>query len=851
VATPDYTRNPTWQNNVTPITDDKLEKYEEQLEALTEGLQFVEENGVPGGGAAGASVLNGAGAPGSLIGSNGDFYIDTVADAIYGPKASGAWGSPTSLVGPSGTSGRTILNGTTAPGGSTGVDGDFYIDLTAAALYGPKSGGVWGGSISLIGGDTFGPVDAGALNVTDYVYMDGIADVELTAASEYYPAYIAGAVHARLTCDVEIAGPAGMEIRGQYSVTGGASWNYLTPTGAGPAISVATTGQKDSGWVDIDEDARTSVLLRFVTINGNGVTPTTVNRVSLQVRNPNTSINASAFDSTSHEGLTGVLQVNPASTGTARNKHVSDADLNDRPTLSEVETILDDMPVQGAPVNSVAALRALGGDDLSGVVYMSGHSSAGDGGHGWWRYDSTSTATDNTGLVVKPTSIAVGSAGRWLRIYDDRVSVKWFGAKGDSTKPTSLNLYPNDGTDDTAAFQAAIDSIAGQEKTVFVPTLPITKAYKLTNTLTLYEASRIQGEALQAGQSPELVFYTADDKHGFQSNLPTTSSYPSRIYVRGLRIRHGSAGAAKTNRGLSLERVANGYHVENCIISGFRDGIYVGSTQSAPIGIGDRGRLEDVWIIAPQRYGIMAQRLDNDHIWTNLAFDTNGTNPIFGWTKATACIYIGGGPQDAVLSIRGVKHEAYDDCHTIFVDSAQPPLTDITGVTRRLGPSNSVGDVVVFNLEPNHAVTLRNIGSQTQTASFQTRYLLNHIPLGFQIPAPTAFNTQAVPRKIPWYCGGEGWSWVRTLDQSYSITQWEPETQIFDVAFTANRTLTLFGPSGVRPGRKYTFIKKQAGAGSLIVGAGTPLATIPAADTGSVTVVHDGANWNLQTMHIN
>jgi hypothetical protein len=278
----------------------------------------------------------------------------------------------------------------------------------------------------------------------------------------------------------------------------------------------------------------------------------------------------------------------------------------------------------------------------------------------------------------------------------------------------------------------------------------------------------------------------------------------------------------------------------------------VGSTQAAPIGIGDRGRLEDVWCIAPQRYGIMCQRLDNDHIWSNLAFDTNGTNPIFGWAPATACIYIGGGPQDAVLSIRGVKHEAYDDCHTIFVDSAQPPLTDITGVTRRLGTTtNPQGDVVVFNQNPNHAVTLRNIGSQTQTTASQTRNLLNVVPIGFAIPAPTAFNTHAVPRKIPWYCGGEGWSWVRTTDTDLSITQWEPETQIFDVAFAANRTLTLLGPSGVRPGRKYTFIKKQTGAGSLIVGAGTPLATIPAASRGSVTVVHDGANWNLQTMHIN
>ena len=54
-------------------------------------------------GADGNTILNGAGAPGAGVGVNGDFYIDTTAWVLYGPKASGAWpGSGTSLVGPAG-----------------------------------------------------------------------------------------------------------------------------------------------------------------------------------------------------------------------------------------------------------------------------------------------------------------------------------------------------------------------------------------------------------------------------------------------------------------------------------------------------------------------------------------------------------------------------------------------------------------------------------------------------------------------------------------------------------------------------------------------------------------------------
>lgn len=60
----------------------------------------------------GASVLNGSGAPTSGTGSNGDFYIDTAASTIYGPKASGVWGPGTSLIGPATGSAGGDLAGT-------------------------------------------------------------------------------------------------------------------------------------------------------------------------------------------------------------------------------------------------------------------------------------------------------------------------------------------------------------------------------------------------------------------------------------------------------------------------------------------------------------------------------------------------------------------------------------------------------------------------------------------------------------------------------------------------------------------------------------------------------------------
>jgi len=110
-----------------------------------------------GGGGGANTILNGSGVPPNGFGENGDFYIDTLNDDIYGPKTGGLWGAPTSLIGADGqdgtdgTDGNTILSGTTTPSGSTGNDGDFYIELDQSLLYGPKSGGSWPPPVSLIG----------------------------------------------------------------------------------------------------------------------------------------------------------------------------------------------------------------------------------------------------------------------------------------------------------------------------------------------------------------------------------------------------------------------------------------------------------------------------------------------------------------------------------------------------------------------------------------------------------------------------------------------------------------------------------------------------------------------------
>lgn len=100
----------------------------------------------------GNTILSGSGVPDGLLGANGDLYYRTSNSSIYGPKASGSWGSATSLLGATGATGTSILNGTTVPSNGTGNNGDFYLRTTTSDLYGPKAAGAWPGSpTNLIG----------------------------------------------------------------------------------------------------------------------------------------------------------------------------------------------------------------------------------------------------------------------------------------------------------------------------------------------------------------------------------------------------------------------------------------------------------------------------------------------------------------------------------------------------------------------------------------------------------------------------------------------------------------------------------------------------------------------------
>lgn len=163
----------------------------------TTGKTIKDGGAPPTDGIDGFSVLSVDGVPGPGTGKDGDYCINRLVHDIYGPKTAGAWGPPTSLIGPQGIQGiqgetgatgatgaigpqgETGLQGDTGPQGETGaqgiqgvagvdgadgntilygtidpttegVDGDFYINTAANTIFGPKAT-AWPSGVSLVG----------------------------------------------------------------------------------------------------------------------------------------------------------------------------------------------------------------------------------------------------------------------------------------------------------------------------------------------------------------------------------------------------------------------------------------------------------------------------------------------------------------------------------------------------------------------------------------------------------------------------------------------------------------------------------------------------------------------------
>lgn len=165
-------------------------------------------------------------------------------------------------------------------------------------------------------------------------------------------------------------------------------------------------------------------------------------------------------------------------------------------------------------VATIAALKAF--TTLSGTVIVKGYYAALDNGGGTFYYDSANSDADNGGTVIIPTSAP--ATGRWMRLFDGSIDVRWFGAKGDAS------------TNDTAAFAAADDYAYSYNKS----TIAHAGTYVWSSDPTLTAPIELRPNAILewTGFSPAIIplIYLADDTRHFNySDAPT---FPATMSIK-------------------------------------------------------------------------------------------------------------------------------------------------------------------------------------------------------------------------------------------------------------------------------------------------------------------------------
>lgn len=230
------------------------------------------------------TILSGNGLPAGSLGAIGDFYLDLDTFILYGPKlVANQWPTTgTSIVGPAGPRGNSVLNGIIDPDSSIGEGGDFYINTVTEQIFGPKVGGVWGS-----GTDLKGPQgDAGLTPSENWVY-----------GNDYYPGNVVTSGGSAWLCVTEDApstiDPATLTNPhwilflsvGQVGPTGPTGLSVLS----GPSAPLPTDGRTGEFWLETTDtklygpkDVSTgwSKVVDLKGQNGNRFIPVAFNRYS-------------------------------------------------------------------------------------------------------------------------------------------------------------------------------------------------------------------------------------------------------------------------------------------------------------------------------------------------------------------------------------------------------------------------------------------------------------------------------------------------------------------------------------------------------------------------------------------
>jgi len=254
-------------------------------------------------------------------------------------------------------------------------------------------------------------------------------------------------------------------------------------------------------------------------------------------------------------------------------------------------------------LSTVAELKLAVGKEQGDKAFIGGYYADGDGGGGDFYWDTVSVEADNGGTIFQVTGT---TTGRWKRIYSGSVSVKWFGAKGDWNGTT--------GTDDTSAFQNAINSLGAKGGVIMYD-----GKHLMDSALTINKSIAIKGSYIMPGVATSNAIANYADMSALIINPLITISVAGGAGLDGCLLYRKAMVFPSLDSslfsGVPITFIGDDCFVTRSMILGFTQAIYSNGKQ--------RPRVLDVY-------------LDNTNgVHINACYDIAYISRVHSWPFAT------------------------------------------------------------------------------------------------------------------------------------------------------------------------------------------------------------------------
>jgi hypothetical protein len=180
---------------------------------------------------------------------------------------------------------------------------------------------------------------------------------------------------------------------------------------------------------------------------------------------------------------------------------------------------------------------------------MAGFDKFNDGGQGYFYWDSMSTEKEILGLIVSPINNNQ-SHGRWIRVFDRDINIKWLGAKGDGIHNCSSKI------------KSVINYLQKNEGgTIYFPK----GKYAISEAISVYENIKV------LGAGPRLTCITAMDN--FKDIALLRIEKADNVYLESFELFGNKSELEKINSysGIYVYQ-SNNLKVDNLRINNFKNG---------------------------------------------------------------------------------------------------------------------------------------------------------------------------------------------------------------------------------------------------------------------------------------